>query len=138
MYKHILVPLDISSADEAILTHIRGLARLVNAKLTLIHVADGFMARNQNRLGESEEMRRDREYLEQRQEELRKDGFDVEAILACGEPVKQILAVADSEQCDLIAMSTHGHRMLSDFILGSVATDIRHRTRIPVLLVRAG
>ncbi len=137
MYKHILVPLENSAADEAILVHIRPLARLTQARLTLIHVADGFMARNQHRLGESEEMRGDRAYLQQRKDELDKEGFDVAFILACGDPAKEILAQADALQCDLIAMSTHGHRLLSDFILGSVATEVRHSTHIPVLLVRA-
>lgn len=137
MYKHILIPLENSSADEAILVHIRPLARLTKARLTLIHVADGFMARNQHRLGESEEMRGDRAYLQSRKDELVNEGFDVAFVLACGDPAKEILANAESMQCDLIAMSTHGHRLISDFILGSVATAVRHSTHIPVLLVRA-
>ncbi len=137
MYKHILIPLENSSADEAILTHIRPLAKLTHARITLIHVADGFMARNQHRLGESEEMRNDRKYLDQRLSELRGEGIEVTAVLACGDPAKQILAQVEASGCDLIAMSTHGHRMLSDFVLGSVATEVRHRARIPVLLLRA-
>lgn len=139
MYQHILIPLDNSFADEAILQHIRGLARLSGARLTLLHVADGFMARNQARLrlDESEEMRQDRAYLERRKSELAADGFQVSTVLACGEPADHILSVAEKEGCDLIAMSTHGHRFLSDLILGSVAHEVRHRTSIPVLLVRA-
>lgn len=137
MYRHILIPLENSKTDEVILDYIRPLAKLTNARLTLIHVADGFMARNQKRLGESEEMRRDQEYLNRMEECLRADGFTVNAILACGEPATHILAAAEQENCDLIAMSTHGHRGLSDIILGSVSSEIRHRTRIPVLTVRA-
>jgi nucleotide-binding universal stress UspA family protein len=137
MYQHILIPLDNSPADEAILVHIRPLVRLTHARLTLIHVADGFVARNQKRLGESPEIQEDREYLRKREEELRAEGFDVKAILACGEPAENILAVANSEQCDLIAMSTHGHRFLSDFFFGSVANELRHSTNIPLLMVRS-
>ncbi len=139
MYQHILIPLDNSPADEAILNHIRGLARLTKGRLTLLHVADGFMARNQERLGldESDEMRDDRAYLERRQSELAAEGFVVDAILECGEPTDQILAIAERENCDLIAMSTHGHRLIGDLILGSVASEVRHRTDIPVLLIRA-
>ena len=136
MYKHILIPLENSSTDEAILTHIRPLARLTNAKLTLIHVADGFQARHQNQLGESEEMRRDRVYLEQCEKQFRDEGFDVKAVLAWGEPSARILEAAESGQCDLIAMATHGHRLVSDLILGSVATEVRHKAKIPVLLVK--
>lgn len=137
MYKHILVPLENTATDEVILRHIRPLAKCLQAKVTLIHCADGFQARHQKRLGESEEMRRDREYLENCERELRSEGFDISAVLAWGDPADQILAAAEREQCDLIAMSTHGHRFLSDVILGSVSDDVRHKTRIPVLLVRA-
>jgi nucleotide-binding universal stress UspA family protein len=137
MYKHILIPLENSKTDNVILEYIRPLARFSNARLTIIHVADGFMARNQKRLAESEEMRDDLEYLAKIEEGLRADGFTVNAVLACGEPAQHILETAQQEQCDLIAMSTHGHRGLSDIILGSVSSEVRHRTRIPVLTVRA-
>lgn len=138
MYKHILVPLDNSPTDAAILAHIRPLARLTGARLTLVHVADGFMARNQENLGlaESEEMRQDRAYLDRCQQELTSEGFEANSLLACGEPSKQIVEIAERERCDLIAMSTHGHRLLSDLVLGSVASEVRHMTEIPVLLVR--
>ncbi len=137
MYENILIPLDNSKTDDVILEHIRPLARLTKARLTIIHVADGFMARNQRQLGESEEMRRDWAYLTGIEEKLRADGFQVRAILACGDPAEHILATAESVKCDLIAMSTHGHRGISDVILGSVSSQVRHRTRIPVLTVRA-
>ena len=137
MYSHILIPLENSCTDNVILVHIRPLARLTKARLTFVHVADGFMARNQKDLGESEEMRDDYQYLKRRELEFQDEGFDVKAVLLFGEPYKEILALAEKEQCDLIAMATHGHRFLSDIILGSVASDLRHSTRIPVLQIRA-
>lgn len=137
MYKHILIPLENSPTDNTILTHIRPLAKLTNARITLVHVADGFMARNQKDLGESEEMRSDYKYLKSREAELREEGFEANAILLYGEPYKEILALAELEQCDLIAMATHGHRGLSDIILGSVASELRHSTSIPVLQIKA-
>ncbi|OGU38407.1 MAG: hypothetical protein A2X61_11445 [Ignavibacteria bacterium GWB2_35_12] len=137
MYKHILIPLDNSKTDDVILTHIRPLVRLTNARITFVHVADGFMARNQKDLGESEEMRDDFQYLKRRELEFQNEGFEVKAVLLFGEPVKEILALAEIEHCDLIAMATHGHRFLSDIILGSVASDLRHRTRLPVLQIMA-
>lgn len=139
MYQHILVPLDHSPVDEVVLAHIRKLARFTGAKLTLIHVADGHGARNyeQLNLAPSPEMLDDREYLERRQTELSAEGLTVSAQLAWGEPADEILTVADRIGCDLIAMSTHGHRLLGDLLLGSVADAVRHRTDIPVLLIRA-
>jgi nucleotide-binding universal stress UspA family protein len=137
MYKNILIPLENSDYDEIILKHIRPLAKLTGARLTLVHVADGFMARNQKDLGESEEMRDDFHYLKRRELELQSEGYEVKALLLYGEPSKEILALAEKEHYDLIAMATHGHRGLSDIILGSVASDLRHSTRIPVLQIKA-
>ena len=140
MYTRILVPVENSPYDDAILQHVRGLARLTGASVVLIHVADGFAARNAKQLNlrESEEMRLDLEYLELQTELLKRDGIDADSILAGGEPSKEIAEAADREKCDLIAMSTHGHRFVKDILYGSVANEVRHITRIPVLLVRGG
>jgi nucleotide-binding universal stress UspA family protein len=140
MYRKILIPLDNSPTDEAILEHIRPLARMTGADLVLVHVADGFVARLQDQLNlaDSEEIKKDQDYLDARSEELAREGFRVKAILAQGkEPVDGILNVAQAENCDLIALATHGHRFVQDVILGSVAESLRHRTDIPVLMIRA-
>jgi nucleotide-binding universal stress UspA family protein len=139
MYHTILIPLENSWADETILNHIKGLARLMGSRLILVHVADGVVARNQEQLNldESEEMRLDRQYLEERRAALAGEGFEVSARLACGDPADQIVSVAAEEHCELIAMATHGHRLIKDVVLGSVASAVRHRTDTPVLLVRA-
>ncbi len=138
MYHTILVPLDNTPFDAAIVEHVQPLARMTGGRLILVHVADGYAARNQEELDleDSEEIRQDRAYLEQRRRELAEAGFEVSTLLVCGDPAEQILSIAEREKCDLIAMSTHGHRFVKDVILGSVASSVRHRTDIPVLLVR--
>jgi nucleotide-binding universal stress UspA family protein len=138
VYSRILVPLEHSPYDVAILDHVRPLARLCGASLVCMHVADGWAARNLRQLAlqESEEMRRDRSYLEQVCARLTADGLDAEPLLGCGDPADEILAAATRERCDLIAMATHGHRFLADVVYGSVAEAVRHRSTIPVLLVR--
>lgn len=138
MYKNILIPLDNSPTDQTILKHIRPLAKLTGAGLVLAHVADGYAARlkEQLNLDDSEEIKKDRQYLESVKSELIKEGHHVKTHLAMGEPSDQILNIAQEEQCDLIAMSTHGHRFLQDLILGSVADKLRHRTDIPILMIR--
>lgn len=139
MYQHILVPLENSPTDQVMIDHVRQLARFTGARLTLVHVADGHGARNFHGLNlePSSEMIEDRAYLDRRQVELSGDGFVVDVELALGEPADQIVAVGRRTGCDLIAMATHGHRLLGDIILGSVADAVRHRTDIPVLLIRA-
>ena len=139
MYRHILIPLEHSAADETILGHIKPLARMTGAKLLLVHVADGWVARNftKLKLAESEEMKEDRVYLEKRQHELHGDGFECEAVLALGEPSDEIIKLAQLHDVDLIAMSTHGHRFISDILHGATADKVRHAVNIPVLLLRA-
>jgi nucleotide-binding universal stress UspA family protein len=138
MYRRILVPLEHSDYDDAILAHVRDLAQLCASTVVLIHVADGWAARNQRELAlrESDEMKKDREYIESRADALAKHGIAVEWVLAGGDPGTEIAAAAEREGCDLVAMSTHGHRGLQDLIRGSVANNVRHNTTVPVLLVR--
>ena len=138
MYTRILVPLEHSHYDDVIIAHVRKLAQMSHSSVVLIHVADGWAARNirQLNLRESEEMQKDRRYIEDIAASLRNDGFGVDAILACGDPGEEIAAAADREKCDLIAMSTHGHRGISDVLRGSVANVVRHISMVPVLLVR--
>jgi nucleotide-binding universal stress UspA family protein len=138
MYKRILVPLEHTTYDAAILDHVGRLARFCGAEVLLMHVADGFAARNvkQLNLRESEEIRSDREYLEQLCAGLEREGLVADCLLAGGDPAAEITAAADREHCDLIAMSTHGHRFIQDLVRGSVANEVRHISRIPVLLVR--
>jgi nucleotide-binding universal stress UspA family protein len=139
MYHRILVPVENSSYDERILDHVQQLATYCGASIVLIHVADGWAARNIQHLNlrESEEMRGDREYIEQLAARLTTSGLQAEAVLASGDPSAEIAAAAERENCDLIAMSTHGHRFLADLIYGSVANAVRHITSVPVLLLRA-
>jgi universal stress protein A len=139
MYRRILVAVENSQADRTILAHVGQLAKLTGAELMLVHVADGWAARNfdQLNLRESEEMKADRAYLDRLQGELRSQGFTVNTHLAMGDPATELVRVATTCAADLIAMSTHGHKGLSDVIHGATADRVRHEVRIPVLLLRA-
>jgi nucleotide-binding universal stress UspA family protein len=139
MYKRILVAVENSTADRTILSHVSELAKLTGAQLVLVHVADGWVARNfdQLKLRESEEMKADREYLEKIRADLVARGFTVETKLAMGDPATELIKAAEAQQVDLIAMSTHGHRFLSDLLHGATADKVRHLVKIPVLLLRA-
>ena len=138
MYQRILVPLEHTDYDDAIVAHVRDLAKLCSASVVLIHVADGWAARNQHQLAlrESAEMKDDRAYLEERADALEAFGITTECVLAGGDPGREIAAAADRERCDLVAMSTHGHRGIQDLLRGSVANEVRHHTTVPVLMVR--
>jgi nucleotide-binding universal stress UspA family protein len=139
MYRKILVALENSRADQSLLPHITRLAKQLGSELLLVHVADGWVARNFNqlKLAESEEMKADRAYLESSAATLRAQGLTVAAQLAIGDPPGEILKTAAVEHCDLIAMTSHGHRLIGDIIHGSTINEVRHKTTIPVLLVKA-
>ncbi len=139
MYKRILIPLDNSASDQAILEHIGPLVKMMKSHVILVHVADGFAARLQNQLNlaDSDEITKDADYLKQRSAQLQSQGVSVEHHLLSGDPAGEILKFVQSHNFDLIAMSTHGHKYLSDVILGSVANALRHNTDVPILMVRS-
>ena len=136
MYRKILVALDTTPSDQELLPPITQIAILLKSELLLLHVADGWAARNFNQLNlaESEEMKEDMRYLEETAARLRSQtGLEVSVQLALGSPPDQILKIADSEQCDLIALASHGHRLVGDIIHGSTIEAVRHRARVPIL-----
>lgn len=139
MYRKILVALENGRADATLLPHISQLARQLGAELLLLHVADGWAARNfdQLKLSESDEMRADRDYLARCAAELQQTGLNVTTELALGNPPAEIVRVAVAQQCDLIALASHGHRLIGDIIHGSTIDSVRHHTSTPMLVVRA-
>jgi nucleotide-binding universal stress UspA family protein len=102
MYKTILVTLDGTSSDRAIIEHVKQLAKLAQSRVVLLHVADGWASE-----------------------------------LAFGDPSREIVRWVKEKGCDLIAMSTHGHKFLADIFLGTTANRVQHAVSVPVLLLRA-
>jgi nucleotide-binding universal stress UspA family protein len=139
MYRRILVAVEHSPADQTIIAHVSELARLTGASLLLVHVADGWAARNfdQLKLRESEEMKDDRDYLDRLRADLEGRGLTVETRLAMGDPATELVKVAEEQSVDLLAMSTHGHRFVKDVLLGATVDKVRHLVKVPVLLLRA-
>lgn len=138
MYKKILVALENSIADQTLLPHITELAKILKSHLLLVHVADGWVARHYDDmlLNESEEMVKDRQYLKETAKNLKLSGLEVSTHLALGDPPKEILILAEKEGCDLIAMTSHGHRFFADIFYGSTIEEVRHKSSIPLLIVK--
>ena len=139
MYKKILVALENGRADDTLVPHVTELAKLLGSALLLVHVADGWAARNYNQLAlaESDEMRADRAYLSEIADRLSALGISVTSELALGNPPTEIIRTAQAHACDLIAMTSHGHKLVGDIFLGSTIDKVRHNTSIPLLVVRA-
>ena len=137
MYQTILVTLDGKPSDRAIIEHIKQLAPLAGSRLVLLHVANGWTARIYGPNAVSPEITEDTAYLEKVRTEFQSLGIHTEAELAYGEPVKEIVKWIEQRGCDLVAMSTHGHRFLADIFLGTTASRVQHSVSVPVLLLRA-
>jgi nucleotide-binding universal stress UspA family protein len=137
MYQTILVTLDGTPSDRAIIEHIKQLAALAGSRLVLLHVADGWAARIYGPDAVSPKITEDTAYLEKIQHELQSLGIHTEAALAYGDPVNEIVKWIGRSGCDLVAMSTHGHRFLASLFLGTTANRVQHSVSVPVLLLRA-
>lgn len=137
MYKTILLTLDGTPTDRAIIEHVKPLAKLTHGSVVLLHVADGWAARTYGPDAISREISEDTAYLEKVRAEFQSDGIDARVELAYGEPGDEIVKWVEQKGCDLVAMSTHGHGFLADLFLGSASRHVRHSIRVPVLLLRA-
>ena len=137
MYETILVTLDGTPTDRAIIEHVKELAKLAHSRLVLLHVADGWAARMYGPDAVSAEIAEDKAYLETVRAEFQSAGVAAQAELAYGEPAEEIIKWVKQKGCDLVAMSTHGHRLLSDVFRGTTATRVQHSISVPVLLLRA-
>ena len=139
MYRRILVAVENSPADRTILQHVRGLAALTGAELLLVHVADGFAARHFKDLNlrESDEIKADRAYLARLASDFGAASITASTELAMGDPATELIRLSRERDVDLIAMATHGHRLLNDLVRGTTVNRVRHEVKIPVLLLRA-
>jgi nucleotide-binding universal stress UspA family protein len=137
MYKTILVTVDGTPSDRAIIEHVKQLARLAQSRVVLLHVADGWAARTYGPDAVSPEISEDKAYLEKVLTEFRSVPIPAEAELAFGDPAREIIRWVEQKGCDLVAMSTHGHRFLADLFLGTTANRVQHAIRVPVLLLKA-
>jgi len=136
LYRKILVPLEGTGHDGSILRHVTKLAKMHSSELILIHIADGWSARFYGEESDSKEVREDREYMGQCAEKMKKEGIPTTWRLGYGKPGPELVRAVEETGCDLVAMTTHGHRWMEDVLFGSASSEVRHGVDIPVLLLR--
>jgi nucleotide-binding universal stress UspA family protein len=137
MYNTILVTLDHTRTDRAIIEHIKPLAKLMHSRVVLLHVATGVPAKYHGSDASGKEVEEGKAFLSNVVEEFKAAGIKAEAELAFGEPAKEIVKWVQRKGCDLVAMSTHGHHFVADIVLGTTAIKVQHNISVPVLLLRA-
>jgi nucleotide-binding universal stress UspA family protein len=136
MYETILVTLGATPSDRGVIDHIKALAKWCNSTVVLLHVCDGWAARKFGAEAVSPEITEDHAYLARTQREFQDAGIPTRTELRYGDPKREILKWVDENPCSLIAMGTHGHRLLGDIVWGATASHVQHRVDVPVLLVR--
>ncbi len=138
MYETILVTLDATPTDRAIIEHVKKLAKFMKSRVVLLHVATSAVAQWRGPDAAGEEVHEGQVYLDGVRAEFESVGVSADSQLAYGmPPAKQIIKWVQENHCDLVAMSTHGHRLLGDLILGATAFEVQHSISVPVLLLRA-
>ncbi len=135
-YRRVAAALAADRFDPPILEHAVSLARANGAELLLIHVAEGFGPRYFGRESDDLETRDDRRYLEAAQATAAAQGVAARVLLRYGAPVDELTRAVEEEGVDLMVMGAHGHRILGDLLFGSTVDPLRHRVKIPVLVVR--
>jgi universal stress protein A len=133
IYKKILVAIDCSNVDEAIIKHISLLASQNEAQLYLLHVIHAHSLDQERVLHHKAA-----EQLETYLRRLQDDGIKAFSLLKAGEPEEEILAEIKRGGYDLVAMATHGHGFFGDLLFGSVSDVLKHHIDIPLLLLRGG
>ena len=136
MYKTILVTLDTTPTDRAIIEHVKQLAAIMKSSVVLLHVATGVPALFRGANAGGEEVEEDQAYLDQVRGEFESAGIPARSELAFGDPVREIVKWVNEKGCDMVAMSTHGHKLVADLILGTTASRVCHSVNVPVLLLR--
>jgi nucleotide-binding universal stress UspA family protein len=130
VYRRILVTMDCSSVDDAIIEHVSALALQNKAEVYLMHVVHSHTIDQDRALREVAEAS-----LKARHEELKGRGIAAQIIIRSGEPDEEILAEIERGDYDLVAMGTHGHSLIGDIVFGSVSQTLKHRISIPLLLM---
>ncbi|MCE5276073.1 MAG: universal stress protein [Syntrophaceae bacterium] len=130
VYKNILVTMDCSPVDDAVIEHVSALALQNNARVSLVHVVHSHTIDQDRALRESAEAA-----LKARQEILEAQGIEARIIIRSGEPETEILSEIEGGGYDLVAMATHGHSFIGSILFGSVSRTLKHRIRTPLLLI---
>lgn len=129
--KKIVVPLDGSHRSASVLKPAATLAKAFGAKLCFVTVVAS--AKPEDLPVETVAHNLFRE-----QKALQREGLEVEVAVLYGDPTERILAFAEENQAELIALSTHGRTGLDKLVFGNVAESLLHKARRPLLVVRTG
>lgn len=134
-YLNIGVAIDFSGKDEAI---IQSAIRQggVNAQYTLIHIVESAVARYLSKNAFDRETQIDTENVMKYEVALKEAGFNTRSRIGFGNPANELVKIVREEKFDLVVMGSHGHRGIKDMIFGSASGKVRHKIKVPLLIVK--
>lgn len=142
-YKRILVPLDGSRHSKRALIKANEIGKEFGSELVLLNVINNVFVPQMETfdlelaMNFSEEARSEsKDILENAKSYITSYPYKVETITVEGDPVTTILNVAEEEEVDLIAMGSKGMGAISRAIMGSVSTEVVHKSKVSVLIYR--
>jgi len=139
IYRKILVPLDHTGRDRDAIAHAAAIAKQHNSKLYLLHVEEGVTSMMYGPLSSTAEVEAGDQYLHRIVRELENQQIAVEMIVRHARvPKKEIVRYAEELQPDLVVMGAHGHKGLKDIVFGTTINAVRHKLKMPLLVVRGG
>ena len=135
----IAAAVDFSRADKVVLSHAVTLARSGGrgAKVLLFHVVESGGARIMGGELADSEARGDQQRLELYAQELEQMGVDASYDLGFGEPADELATLVEQHRPDLIVLGSHGHRRMGDLVHGTSVERLRHRVKVPVMVIPA-
>lgn len=145
MFKHILLPTDGSRLSEESIKRGIQLAKLLEAKVTVLHVIAKFssasdreeMLESSNHAFAAESVERAKCYLDFARKVAKGAHVECETLQVVGDqPAKTIVMMAQAHHCDLIQMASHGRRGIEGLLLGSETQKVLTHSKIPVLVYR--
>jgi len=136
-YRKILVPLDHTGRDRDAIAHAAAMAKQQNAKLYLLHVEEGVTSQLYGPLSSTAEVEAGDQYLHQIVRDLESQQIPVEMVVRHARtPTREIVRYAKELNPDLVVMGAHGHKGLKDIIFGTTINAVRHKLKMPLLIVR--
>lgn len=130
----IAVALDFSENDGKIIAY--AIAQNKNdANFILLHIVETASAIYAGESSDDYETRKDKERLEHYATQLREMGYNVEVHLGFNDRVSEIVRIVNDTKADLLVMGAHRHSGIKDFLYGETLDKVRHRLKIPVLIV---
>ena len=131
VYREILVAIDCSPVDDALVEQVSALALQLGATLHLLHVIHSHTLDQERFLREEATL-----ILDRYRKKLEVEGIAVNVLIRSGEPEQEILGEIEKKSYDLVAMASHGHSLPERMLFGSVSRVIRQNISIPLLLIR--